>query len=136
MRGAVYRGLRQVVVEDVPDPECVDVGVRQLEVWHEAAGLDGLRVFEPMSHVLGRVVEHARGDGLPAADVSQVRREAGFGRRAGDPAELVAANAKIRRELGWQPAHDDLELIIRTAWEWEKKLIEGWRNEGIGGVNR
>ena len=42
-------------------------------------------------------------------------------RRDGDPAVLVAANAKIRKVLDWTPAHDDLAFIIRTAWEWEKK---------------
>jgi len=44
------------------------------------------------------------------------------GRREGDPAELVASSDKIRRLLGWQPKHDDLEFILRTAWEWELKL--------------
>jgi len=44
------------------------------------------------------------------------------GRREGDPAELVAASDRIRRQLGWQPRHDDLEFILRTAWEWELKL--------------
>lgn len=45
-------------------------------------------------------------------------------RRAGDPAELVAASDRIRHRLGWQPRHDDLEFMIRTAWEWEKKLAK------------
>ena len=44
------------------------------------------------------------------------------GRREGDPAELVAASDRIRRRLGWQPEHDDLEFILRTAWAWELKL--------------
>ncbi len=43
-------------------------------------------------------------------------------RRPGDPAVLVAGNAKIRRLLGWQPRHDDLEIIVRTAWTWEQAL--------------
>jgi UDP-glucose 4-epimerase len=43
-------------------------------------------------------------------------------RRAGDPPALIADCFRIRDELGWKPAHDDLEYIIRTAWEWEKKL--------------
>jgi UDP-glucose 4-epimerase len=43
-------------------------------------------------------------------------------RREGDPPALVADSARIRKELGWNPKHDDLEYIIRTAWEWEKKL--------------
>lgn len=44
------------------------------------------------------------------------------GRREGDPAELIAGCDKIRKELAWRPGHDDLEVILRTAWEWEKKL--------------
>lgn len=43
-------------------------------------------------------------------------------RRAGDPAELIAGCQKIRKELGWQPTFDDLEMILRTAWQWEEKL--------------
>jgi UDP-glucose 4-epimerase len=44
------------------------------------------------------------------------------GRRDGDPPALVADSSLIRKELGWTPSHDDLEFIIRTAWEWEKKI--------------
>lgn len=42
-------------------------------------------------------------------------------RRPGDPPSLVADSSALRRELGWEPSHDDLEYIIHTAWEWEKK---------------
>ncbi len=44
------------------------------------------------------------------------------GRRAGDPASLVAKADRIRSELGWTPEHDDLEEIVRQALTWEKKL--------------
>ena len=40
-------------------------------------------------------------------------------RRAGDPAQLVADNTRIREVLGWRPQCDDLELICRTALDWE-----------------
>ena len=43
------------------------------------------------------------------------------GRRAGDPPALVADSGLLRRLTGWQPRHDDLEFILRTAWEWERK---------------
>lgn len=43
-------------------------------------------------------------------------------RRPGDPPVLVADSTKIREELGWTPEHDDLGYIIRTAWEWERKM--------------
>ena len=44
------------------------------------------------------------------------------GRRAGDPPALVADSTKLMRATGWTPKYNDLEYIIRTAWEWEKKL--------------
>ncbi|MCF8259609.1 MAG: UDP-glucose 4-epimerase GalE [Melioribacteraceae bacterium] len=39
------------------------------------------------------------------------------GRRAGDPAVLVADNKKAKSILGWSPKHD-LRSIIQTAWNW------------------
>ena len=44
-------------------------------------------------------------------------------RREGDPAELIAGCDKIRKVLDWQPRYDELEVILRTAWEWEEKLV-------------
>ncbi len=44
------------------------------------------------------------------------------GRRAGDPASLIARADRIRSELGWTPEHDDLEEIVRQALAWEEKL--------------
>ncbi len=41
-------------------------------------------------------------------------------RRAGDPAVLVAASGKARRELGWVPGHDSIESIIESAWRWHQ----------------
>ncbi len=40
-------------------------------------------------------------------------------RRPGDPAVLVANSALARTELGWEPAYDDLEIIVQHAWNWE-----------------
>jgi UDP-glucose 4-epimerase len=45
------------------------------------------------------------------------------GRRPGDPAAIVAANARARKILGWTPIHDNLDEIVRQAYEWEKKLL-------------
>jgi UDP-glucose 4-epimerase len=44
------------------------------------------------------------------------------GRREGDPPALVADSSLIKKKLLWSPRHDDLEYIIRTAWQWELKL--------------
>ena len=43
-------------------------------------------------------------------------------RRAGDPSILISDNSKIRKVMDWNPKYDDLELICKTALEWEKKL--------------
>lgn len=44
------------------------------------------------------------------------------GRRKGDPPVLVASARKAKKELNWTPEHQDLEEIIKSAWEWHKKL--------------
>jgi UDP-glucose 4-epimerase len=46
------------------------------------------------------------------------------GRRAGDPAYLVARADRIRQELGWRPRYDDLEAIVTHSLAWERKLLE------------
>jgi UDP-glucose 4-epimerase len=43
-------------------------------------------------------------------------------RRAGDPHTLVADSSRLRQLTGWEPRHDDLEFIVRTAWNWERRL--------------
>lgn len=42
-------------------------------------------------------------------------------RRPGDPPELVADASRIRTVLNWAPRLDDLELIVRTSLDWERK---------------
>lgn len=53
-------------------------------------------------------------------------------RRPGDPANLVASNAKVRALLGWKPRHDDLEFIVGTAWRWEQRLHAAGGPERFG----
>jgi UDP-glucose 4-epimerase len=43
-------------------------------------------------------------------------------RRAGDPPSLIARADRLRERLGWEPRHDDLDFIVRTALTWERKL--------------
>jgi UDP-glucose 4-epimerase len=42
-------------------------------------------------------------------------------RRAGDPPMLIARSERLMSVLGWQPLHDDLDFIVRTALAWERK---------------
>jgi UDP-glucose 4-epimerase len=39
-------------------------------------------------------------------------------RREGDPPLLVADSSRLQNELGWKPAHSDLNRIVETAWAW------------------
>ncbi len=47
-------------------------------------------------------------------------------RRPGDADELVADASKIKKVLGWQPKYNDLEAIIKTAWQWHKNHPNGY----------
>ena len=49
-------------------------------------------------------------------------------RRAGDPAQLVAASEKARTVLGWQPRLTDVEQIIGTAWQWHAAHPSGYED--------
>jgi UDP-glucose 4-epimerase len=47
-------------------------------------------------------------------------------RRPGDPARLVAAADKAKKELGWTPKYPDLKTIIQHAWDWHKAHPKGY----------
>ncbi|WP_421861751.1 UDP-glucose 4-epimerase GalE [Parvibaculum sp.] len=72
------------------------------------------------------------GHGFSVRDVLEaVERAAGHPfeirqapRRAGDPASIVSDPSLVKRMLGWQPAHDDLDKIVAHALSWEKRLGE------------
>ncbi|WP_395665121.1 UDP-glucose 4-epimerase GalE [Methylocella sp.] len=44
------------------------------------------------------------------------------GRRAGDPASLVAGAKRVRETLGWIPKYDNLPTIVEQALSWERRL--------------
>ena len=51
-------------------------------------------------------------------------------KRDGDPAFLVSKVDKIQKVLGWKPEYDDLDLIIKTAYDWEKSdVLKQWRSQ-------
>ncbi len=47
-------------------------------------------------------------------------------RRPGDPAELYADSTKIQLELGWKPAHNEINPIVATAWNWLRSHPDGY----------
>ncbi len=50
-------------------------------------------------------------------------------RRPGDPAILVASSMLAKSRLGWQPEFPDLESIIKSAWQWQKKHTHGYSSK-------
>jgi UDP-glucose 4-epimerase len=46
------------------------------------------------------------------------------GRRAGDPPNLVSANARILETLDWHPQYQEIDRIVGDALAWERKLLE------------
>ena len=79
---------------------------------------------------LGSVFNCGYGHGYSVRDiVNTVRKVTGVDfkveeavRRPGDPPQLVADSSRLMEEFSWQPAHDDVDYIVRTAWDWEKRL--------------
>jgi len=63
-----------------------------------------------------QMVEQVSGRPLPVAESP---------RRAGDPPELIAQVDRIRSLFGWQPRHDNLETIVRSSLDWERRLAAG-----------
>jgi len=68
-------------------------------------GVSVREVIETVSRVVGRE--------LPAVESP---------RRPGDPPALISDPARIKTDFGWRPKHDDLQEIIATAYEWERRL--------------
>lgn len=47
-------------------------------------------------------------------------------RRPGDPSHLVAGAAKARAVLGWKPAFESIDEIVRSAWQWHSDHPKGY----------
>jgi UDP-glucose-4-epimerase GalE len=62
------------------------------------------------------MVERVSGQKVPVREI---------GRRAGDPACLIADASKAGDLLKWSPRHSSLEEIVQTAWIWIGKSSGG-----------
>ncbi|MBL4607754.1 MAG: UDP-glucose 4-epimerase GalE [Pseudomonadales bacterium] len=45
-------------------------------------------------------------------------------RRAGDPPCLISDCGAIKKTLKWEPQYDDINKIVKTSLDWERKLLE------------
>jgi UDP-glucose 4-epimerase len=86
-----------------------------LEALHKGGGNSTYNLGNSTGYSVKQIIESARAiTGHPIPAITDKRR-------AGDPAVLVADSARIRAELGWQPVYEDIDAIIRTAWEWHQR---------------
>ncbi len=68
-------------------------------------------VVESVERVTGRTVPVTVGD-----------------RRPGDPAVLFASSDRIKRDLGWSPTYEALDVIVETAWRWRAAHPNGYED--------
>lgn len=95
-----YVHVQDVALAHVGAVEALEQG-RELERVYNLGSGDGLSVLEIMAAV-------ARGTGI---DFTPERR----GRRAGDPARIVASGELAARDLGWAMRHD-VDSMVSSAW--------------------
>lgn len=112
---------------DTPDGTCIRdyVHVSDLAAAHVAA-LDHL-LSERSNFTLNigyghgfsvrEVLAKFRALGRADLDIREERR------RPGDVAALVADNRRILAELAWKPRYDDLDFIVKSALDWERKSV-------------
>jgi UDP-glucose 4-epimerase len=72
-------------------------------------GFSNLEVVRTCAEVTGRDVEVVIGP-----------------RREGDPAMLVASNARASAELGWEPVCGELRTMVEDAWRWHSTHPQGY----------
>jgi UDP-glucose 4-epimerase len=121
----VARGQRAEILvfgNDWPTPDGTAIRdyihVRDLADAHLLA----LQSAQASSH---RIYNLGNGTGFSVREVIACCREVtghpiaarDVGRRAGDPAVLIASSAKAIAELGWHPRRSDLREIVSDAWE-------------------
>lgn len=74
------------------------------------------------------------GDGFSVKEIIDVARKVTgheipaviAARRAGDPSTLIASSEKAERLLGWKPKYNDVETIVKDAWNWHSKHPNGF----------
>ncbi len=119
---------------DTPDGTCVRDYIHVGDLAH--AHLLALDALEKAGDSSPLIYNLGNGQGFSVREVVEVARQVTghpipaieSGRRAGDPAVLIASSKKIRRELGWQPRFPDLQSIVASAWQWHRTHPDGYPN--------
>lgn len=124
-------GPLQVFGMDYPTPDgtCVRDYVHV-----EDLGQAHLLALDHLDHAENAIFNLGNGQGFSVLEVLRtVEAVAGRPvpwnpgpRREGDPPRLVASSEKARQVLGWTPAHDGLDVIVKSAFEWRQRHPHGY----------
>jgi UDP-glucose 4-epimerase len=131
---AAHGGPRlEVFGDDYPTPDgtCLrdyihvsdlaDAHVKALEALAEAGRSAAYNLGTGRPHSVREVIDSVeRVTGHPVARTIAPRRP-------GDPAVLYAAPQKAQSELHWKPQFADIDVIVRTAWDWRRAHPHGYR---------
>jgi UDP-glucose 4-epimerase len=102
-------------VEDLADAHLLAIGFLE-----RRGGALPCNLGNGAGYSVKQVIEAARRvTGRPIAS-----REAP--RRPGDPETLVASSERARRDLGWSPRRDELEVILDSAWRFLREHPDGY----------
>lgn len=112
---------------DTPDGTCIRdfIHVSDLALAH----LDALNYM--WKHNRSSVFNCGNGRGYSVKEIfKSVQRVSGVelnieytDRRAGDPPALIADSHALQDETGWVAQNTDIDEIVKTAFEWERKLL-------------
>jgi UDP-glucose 4-epimerase len=99
----------------------------------EDLGQAHLLALEQLESGTHHVVNLGTGDGYTVREVIEAARKVtgreipvrDEDRRPGDPPQLIAANARARELLGWEPRRP-LEEMIADAWAWHEAHPRGY----------
>ncbi|RXJ78436.1 UDP-glucose 4-epimerase GalE [Arcobacter sp. F2176] len=91
-----------------------------------------IKAIKYLDNNISEIFNAGYGKGYSVKEVIEVAKKAAnanfqvniTSRRAGDPAILISDNRKIKSKMSWTPKYEKLELICKSAYEWENRLGE------------
>lgn len=101
--------------------DLAEAHIRALDYLRNGGRSEFINIGTGRGYSVREVIENARrvtGHAIP------VRVE---GRRAGDPAELVADPTRAWQVLKWKAVQSDLPRILKSQWEWRRKYPRGYQ---------
>ncbi|MGD8937337.1 MAG: UDP-glucose 4-epimerase GalE [Thiogranum sp.] len=111
-------GVRDYIHVD----DLADAHIRAIDYLHSGGASTTLNCGYGHGYSVRQVIDAVnRVNGSPIRVSEQARR-------AGDPPALVARADKVRQLLDWKPKYDDLDFIVETSLNWERKLLA---DEGV-----